>query len=73
MSRWRREHKASLYARAGVPEYWIIDLAHETLEVHRGSDASPAALCAWRCSCVDLLRPPATVTPLMAVAPMSGS
>jgi Uma2 family endonuclease len=65
-----REYKASLYARAGVPEYWIIDLAHETLEVHRGPEASPATLYGWRYSSVDLLRPPANVTPLIAAAPI---
>ena len=65
-----REDKASLYARAGVPEYWIVDLARETLEVHRGPEASPATLYGWRYSTVDLLRPPASVTPLIATAPI---
>jgi Uma2 family endonuclease len=27
--------KAQLYARAGVPEYWIVNLVDRTLEVHR--------------------------------------
>jgi len=27
--------KAALYARAGVPEYWIVDLPARVLEVHR--------------------------------------
>lgn len=27
--------KAATYARAGVPEYWIVDLAHQTVEVYR--------------------------------------
>lgn len=30
-----REHKASLYARARVPDYWIINLVERVLEVHR--------------------------------------
>lgn len=30
-----REVKAPLYARAGIREYWIVDLAEETLEVYR--------------------------------------
>ena len=69
-SRIDREYKESLYARAGVPEYWIIDLAHETLEVHRGPEASPATLYGWRFASVDLLRSPANVTPLIAAAPI---
>lgn len=28
------EWKAWLYAAAGVPEYWIVDLAHERVVVH---------------------------------------
>ena len=31
--------KASLYARAGVPEYWVLDLDEETLVVHRDPGA----------------------------------
>ncbi len=35
-----RETKASLYARAGVPEYWIVNLAESLVEVHRDPDPS---------------------------------
>jgi Uma2 family endonuclease len=38
-----REYKASLYARAGIADYWIVDLVHNTLEVHREPEAFPAA------------------------------
>lgn len=30
-----RERKRSLYARSGVPEYWILDLSEDRLEVYR--------------------------------------
>lgn len=30
-----RTTKAALYARAGIPEYWIVNLADRVLEVHR--------------------------------------
>jgi Uma2 family endonuclease len=30
-----RAIKGRLYARAGVPEYWVVDCAAETVEVHR--------------------------------------
>jgi Uma2 family endonuclease len=33
-----RQTKAALYARAGIPEYWIVNLADSTVEVHRDPD-----------------------------------
>ena len=36
-----REHKGSLYARAQVPDYWIVNLVDRVLEVHH--DPAPAA------------------------------
>ena len=36
-----RETKAALYARAGIPEYWIVNLVESAVEVHR--DPDPAA------------------------------
>ena len=35
-----RTTKAGLYARAGVPEYWIVNLVDEQIEVHRAPDAA---------------------------------
>lgn len=35
-----RERKGSLYARAGIPEYWILNLPERKLEVYR--DPAPA-------------------------------
>jgi hypothetical protein len=29
-----RREKGALYAGSGVPEYWIVDTAHERVEVH---------------------------------------
>lgn len=39
--RYDRTVKASLYARAGIPEYWILNLIDRVLEVHR--DPGPMA------------------------------
>jgi len=61
-----RDYKASLYARAGIADYWIIDLVHDALEVHRDPEISPDALHGWRYRHVVTLRPPATVAPLVA-------
>jgi Uma2 family endonuclease len=67
-SSYRVDHgpKASLYARAGVPECWIIDLVHEAVEIHREPEASPDALYGWHYRSVQVLRPPAAVAPLIA-------
>ena len=67
-SSYRIDHtyKASLYARAGVPEYWIIDVVRETVEVHRGPEASSEAIHGWRYASIETLRPPTTVRPLIA-------
>ena len=35
-----RSRKAALYAKAGVPEYWVLDLVHRVLVVHRQTDRS---------------------------------
>jgi Uma2 family endonuclease len=35
-----RDRKVSLYASAGIPEYWILDLPERHLEVHR--DPAPS-------------------------------
>ena len=60
------EYKASLYARASIGDFWIVDLARDTLEIRREPEASPAALHGWRYRSVQTLRPPATVAPLVA-------
>src|SRR5262249_41726717 len=42
------EYKASLYARAGVADYWIVDLVRDALEVHRDPEMSAGAPCRRR-------------------------
>jgi len=59
------EYKASLYARAGIADYWIIDLVRNALEVHRDPEMSAEAPCGWRYRSVVTLHPPATVAPLL--------
>ena len=43
-----RGKKARLYASAGVPEYWIINLRDEVLEVHRQPLPDPASPVAYQ-------------------------
>jgi Uma2 family endonuclease len=59
-----RDHKGSLYARAGVVDYWIVDLIGGVLEVHRQPVADASARFGWRYGSVDIVRPAATVSPL---------
>lgn len=62
-----RRLKSGLYARAGLPEYWIVNLVDGALEVHRAPRAAADAAYGWVYRSVDILRPPAAVTPLGAL------
>jgi Uma2 family endonuclease len=59
-----REHKGSLYARAGLADYWIVNLVDRVLEVRREPVADPAAPFGWRYAAVERLGPEALVAPL---------
>ena len=59
-----REHKGSLYARAGVQDYWIVNLVDRVLEVYRDPEVDSAAIYGWRYRSVTRLVPPAIVVPL---------
>jgi len=59
------DSKASLYARARVPEYWIVDLVHDAIDVHREPEPAPGVSHGWRYRSVETLRVPAAVTPLV--------
>ncbi len=63
-----RDHKASLYARAAVPEYWIVNLVDHLLEVHREPRAASEAPFGWRYSVVTTLRAGQVIAPLAAEA-----
>jgi Uma2 family endonuclease len=60
-----RDIKGPLFARAGVPEYWIVNLVSETLEVHR--DPEPATGM-WRYASVRVLHAAGEATLLAAPA-----
>jgi Uma2 family endonuclease len=63
-----REHKGSLYARAGLADYWILNLVDRVLEVYRDPIADGAAAFGWRYATVERHGPAASVTPLAAPA-----
>jgi Uma2 family endonuclease len=59
-----RRSKGSLYARAGIPDYWIVNLVDRVLEVYRDPAPDPAARYGWAYRSVATLAPPATVVPV---------
>lgn len=59
-----RDHKGSLYARAGLADYWVVNLVDHTLEVHRDPCPDPAASFGWRYRSVEVLRGEAVASPL---------
>jgi Uma2 family endonuclease len=59
-----RAHKGSLYARAQIQDYWIVNLVDRVLEVYRDPGPDAAATYGWGYRSVTTLRPPAVVTPL---------
>jgi Uma2 family endonuclease len=63
-----REHKASLYARAGRPEYWIVNLIDRVLEVRREPMREPSAPYGWDYALVDMRGPTDRVSTLGAPA-----
>jgi Uma2 family endonuclease len=61
-----REHKGSLYARAGVADYWIVNLPDRRLEVYRGPVPDGAAPFGGRYGSALALGPEERVAPLAA-------
>jgi Uma2 family endonuclease len=61
-----RAWKASLYARAGIPEYWIVNLGARQLEVHRDPEPAPSARYGWAYGTVRQLGAEDEVSPLAA-------
>ncbi len=59
-----RHHKGSAYARAGLPDYWIVNLVDRQVEVYRRPGTDAAADFGWRYLDVRTLAAGATVTPL---------
>lgn len=57
-----RTYKTRIYARAGVPEYWIVNLAERCLEVYRDLETSPTQAGLYRSS--QKLGPSESIAPL---------
>jgi hypothetical protein len=52
-----RARKASLYARAGLADYWIVNLVDRVLEVHRNPAPDPEAPYRWSYRSIARLSP----------------
>ena len=61
-----RREKASLYARARVEDYWIVNLVSRVLEVHREPIRDARAPYGWRYASVRTLTSVDVVLPLAA-------
>ena len=59
-----RDHKGSLYARAGVADYWIVNLVDRVLEVYREPARDPGAPFGWRYPSGAVYGPDASISPL---------
>lgn len=61
-----REFKSSLYARGGIPDYWIVNLVDRVLEVRRQPAPAATAAYGWAYDSLEILGPLETVAPLAA-------
>jgi Uma2 family endonuclease len=61
-----RHHKGSLYARAGLEDYWVLNLVDRVLEVNREPTADAVAPFGWRYARREVFEASARVTPLAA-------
>jgi Uma2 family endonuclease len=59
-----RRHKGSLYARAGIADYWLVNLVRRRLEVYRVPVADARSRFGFRYSSRTDLLPGTTVSPL---------
>lgn len=59
-----RRRKGSLYARAWLEDYWIVNLVSRNLEVYRNPGPDASAHYGWRYRSVTTLTPPTVVSPL---------
>ena len=61
-----RERKGSLYARAGLADYWVLNLVDRVLEVYRQPAPDSAAVFGWRYVRSEVFDASARVTALAA-------
>ena len=60
-----RDHKGSLYARAQLAHYWLLNLVDRVLEIYREPVVDQAAPFGWRYASREVLGPDRLATPLV--------
>jgi Uma2 family endonuclease len=66
--RFDRTDKAALYARAGVTDYWIVNLVDRCLEIHRGPAPAATPSGHWGYRSIQRIGPDGSASPLAAPA-----
>jgi Uma2 family endonuclease len=61
-----RTRKARAYARAGVADYWIVNLVEWQVEVYRRPEPDPSEVDAWHYGVWHIARPGEHLSPLAA-------
>ncbi len=61
-----RQHKGSIYARAGIADYWIVNLPEAVLEIYRDPAPSASARFGWAYRSTQHLMRDASIAPLAA-------
>jgi Uma2 family endonuclease len=61
-----REHKGSLYARARLDDYWIVNLVDRVVEIYRRPIQAPSAPFGWRYASREVLSAESSVELLAA-------
>jgi len=59
-----RRDKGSLYARAGLADYWIVNVVDRVVEVYREPQPDASAPYGWSYASMSTFAPPAALTPL---------
>ena len=59
-----RIEKASIYAKIGIPDYWILNLVNRQLEVHRSPVADKSQLFGFGYADVTILKEGESISPL---------
>ena len=59
-----RYHKGSVYARAGLADYWILNLVDRALEVYRDPVQDSDAAFGWRYGSLETFGPEVFISPL---------
>ena len=62
--RFDRIEKGSLYARAGIVDYWIVNLIDRVVEVYREPSVDLTAPHGWRYMSVERFAPPSAIAPI---------